>query len=327
MNFMREGGRIDTQKPFKKVGTHHGRFHADEVMATAILREIFDVEVVRTRNPEMLNELEIVYDVGGGEFDHHQVDKTYRHDGTPYAACGLIWNRYGKDVIISRENSLSEDDVEWVFRYVDTALIKGIDAVDNGIKTSEVLIPTMNISSIISGFNPPWDSEMSEDIAFDNAVNFASTILDNALKQKFSTVKARENIVAAYEKRPMPEVLVLEMFYPWVRMLQEVDEKKQVLFVVYPSREGYILHTVREDNKTFRNRKNLPKVWAGKRDEELDAIVGIDDAVFCHTGRFIAGAGSFESIMKMAKAAVAEPPDKFTHRFFAVLRNIISRKH
>lgn len=45
---------MDINKEFKKVGTHSGRFHADEVMATAILKQVFEIELTRTRDPEIL---------------------------------------------------------------------------------------------------------------------------------------------------------------------------------------------------------------------------------------------------------------------------------
>ena len=50
--------------------------------------------------------------------------------------------------------------------------------------------------------------------------------------------------------------------------------------------------------------KDLPEEWAGKSDDELAKVTGVDDAIFCHPGRFIAGAGSFAGIMKMAQMAI-----------------------
>ncbi|MCX8128830.1 MAG: MYG1 family protein [Clostridia bacterium] len=303
----REGVIIDTKKQFRKVGTHNGRFHADEVMATAILKELFDVEVVRTRDTEILSKLDLVYDVGDGEFDHHQVEKEYRENGTPYAACGLIWRKFGKEVIVSREPQLQEKEVDEIFSDIDAVLIESIDAADNGIRTTETIIPTMNITSIIAGFNPPWDDGISEEKAFSKAVEFASATLGNTINQRISNIKAREYVVYAYNNRVRPELLILEAAYPWANTLSRIDREKEVLFVIYPREEQYLLQTVRDNGSSFRDRKRLPKAWAGKREEELGKIVGIDDAVFCHPSRFIAGAGSFESIMKMAEIAIAEP--------------------
>ncbi len=317
---------MEMQKPFKKVGTHHGKFHADEVMATAILKEIYEVEVVRTRDPKVLEKLDIVYDVGGGEFDHHDTKKIYRESGTPYAACGLIWHRFGREVIRSWDSELSHDEVESTFSYVDRVLMEGIDAVDNGLKTSEPIINTMSFSGIISGFNPPWDSEMPEDEAFHEAVDFAASVLQNTLEQKMSVMRAREQVVEAYKNRTQPEILVLDTYCPWGQVLQEIDRKEEVLYAVYPSREGYSLQTVRKKGGGLEARRDLPKTWAGKRGKSLGEIVGVDDAIFCHPGRFIAGAKSFDSIMKMAQIAVAERPESLPTKIIWFLKKLTRRR-
>lgn len=313
---------IDTVKPYKKVGTHSGKFHADEVMATAILSELFEIEVIRTRDEKKLAELDIVYDVGGGEFDHHDVEKRTRENGTPYASCGLIWGKFGRDVIKTWDDSLDEKEVESVFRHVDSILIEGIDAVDNGLKTNEPIINTMSLSSIISGFNPPWDSERNHNEAFNHAVDFAISVLHNVLEQRMSVMRAKEQVVEAFEKRPNPHLLVMDIFCPWGYVLKQIDKKKEVLFVIYPGREGYSISTVRKQSGSMEARKDLPKEWAGKRDEELSQLVGVPDAIFCHPGRFIAAARSLESIMKMADIALSEPPDRIIKKIVWYIRNV-----
>lgn len=293
-------------------------------MATAILKEIFQIELKRTRDNNILNELDIVYDVGGGEFDHHGPDKVYRDDGIPFASCGLIWNNFGKDVITSKAPSLEEALIDSIFRYIDRVLMEGIDALDNGIRIKEEVIPMMSISSIISGFNPPWDSEKNEDTAFNEAVEVASNVLSNTIDRRFSVLKARENVVMAYETRTIPQILVLDTFCPWGEVLREIDEKEQVLFVVYPRKDGYAVQTVRGRNGE--DRKQFPESWAGKRDEELAAVTGVTDAVFCHTGRFMAVARSFEGIMKMTELAIKEPEKITEGKFFRFIKRLFHHK-
>jgi len=296
-------------------------------MATAILKEIFDIELIRTRDMERLKELDIVYDVGDGEFDHHQVEKEFRESGTPYAASGLIWRKFGRDVVRRSAPDFSEDEVYNVFRYIDRNLIEAIDASDNGIRAAMSLIPTPNISTIISNFNPPWDANAeNEDEYFHQAVRLADIILGNAIAQQISTVKAKGHIVAAFEKRPRPELLILERSYPWPRLLNSIDREKEVLFVVFPREDEYLLQTVRGSGGCLGNRKSLPEAWAGKRDDELNEILGIEDAIFCHSGRFIAGAKSFESIMKMAEIAIETHEPKPPKRFGHVLRRFITKQ-
>lgn len=233
------------EKPFKKAGTHSGKFHADEVMATAILMELFELEVIRSRDPDVLKGLDLIYDIGEGEFDHHQPDKRYRDNGTPYAACGLIWERFGRDIIKNYDSTLSEENIEYMFHEIDSVLIEGIDAADNGMRTCRTIIPTLNISAIISKFNPTWDSDTDENEAFSQAVEFASVVFKNLLRHKFSVVYAEEHVRKAYENRIVPELLVLGRPYPWNEILPQLDENREIVFVISPDHGQYIMQTVR----------------------------------------------------------------------------------
>ena len=64
------------------------------------------------------------------------------------------------------------------------------------------------------------------------------------------------------------------------------------------------IEAVRSDVHSFKNRKDLPALWAGKRDGELAEASGVADAIFCHTKLFVAVAGSREGALKLAKLAV-----------------------
>jgi len=286
------------------------------------------MEVVRTRDMDILSGLDIVYDVGDGEFDHHNIEKQRRENGTPYAACGLIWRRFGMEVIHSVCPELSPEDSVAVFQHIDLGLIQGIDALDNGVRAVINIIPTMNISAIISGFNPTWDADIKEnDQYFNEAVKLAYSVLDNVLKEQAAVMKAKAKIVEAYDKRMRQEVLLLDRPYPWASILNEVDTRKEVLFVIFPRDEEFLIQTVRGSGGFFGNRKSLPEAWAGKREHELNEVIGIQDAVFCHPARFIAGARSFDSILKMADIAVREPVEAVRRGFLHNLRRLTLRKH
>ncbi|NBI06499.1 MYG1 family protein [Senegalia massiliensis] len=310
------------QKEFKKVGTHNGRFHADDVMATAILKQIFDIELIRTRDNDILKDLDIVYDVGRGEFDHHGIEKKYRENGIPYAACGLIWRQFGKEIIKFKEDSLSEEEVNDIFHYIDRVVIEGIDALDNGIRIQQD-IPLMHISKIISGFNPPWYLDDSIDNAFMEAVKLAKVVFENTFNSRISVIKSTENIITAFENRTNPKILILQQFSPWGEILKKIDERGEVLFVIYPKDHNYAIQTVRGKDGT--DKKKLPKSWAGKENDELAEITGVEDAVFCHSGRFIAVAKSKEGILKMADLAINAPEEKRSKSIFDFIRDIFKK--
>ena len=101
-----------------------------------------------------------------------------------------------------------------------------------------------------------------------------------------------------------PRVIVLEQYTPWKRTVHALST--EALYMIYPSGSGpWRIQTVPVEPGSFDDRKPLPAPWAGLSDQALQEVTGIDDAMFCHNGLFIAGAGSFESIMKMAELALA----------------------
>lgn len=294
-----------TQKIFKKLGTHDGKFHADEVFATAILKELFEIEVIRTRDEKILKELDIVYDVGDGEFDHHGINKVYRESGTPYASCGLIWKRFGSEVLKLKNPKLNKNEVDAILKHIDRSLFEGIDALDNGVWIDRTEIPLTHISIIIEKFNPRWNSDKDENEAFNESIELATVILRNTIEHRFSVLEAKNYVHKAYMNRIDPEIIVLDTYCPYKDALREIDEKEEILFVVYPRKDSYAIQTVLDENRE--DKKKLPEPWAGLRDEDLAKVTGVPDAVFCHTGRFIAVATSYEGIMKLSKIALKEP--------------------
>jgi uncharacterized UPF0160 family protein len=288
----------------KKVVTHHGTFHADEIIAIAVLEELFgEVDIVRTRDEKLFEGADFVVDVGGGEFDHHTNDKEYRDNDIPYASAGLIWREFGEDLI--RMHGVNEDnEVRTIFNVIDNSFMQGLDAIDNGVRFQQD-IPVPDLSMIIKSFNPNWNSNDSEEKCFKDALALAKTVFRNVFHGQLAVYDAKKAIREAYNNREQKELLILERSAPWQQALMEIDKKQEVLFVVFPdNHEGYRIQAVRKKLHSFDARKDLPRKWAGLEGQKLNEIIGIDDAIFCHPARFIAGAKSWESIQKMAQIAI-----------------------
>ena len=62
----------------------------------------------------------------------------------------------------------------------------------------------------------------------------------------------------------------------------------------------------RVDSKTANLYEPLRKEWAGISDVALQDETGIDDAMFCHSGLFIASAETFRGTIKMAFIALQQ---------------------
>ena len=282
------------------VVTHNGTFHADDVFSIAALKHVFpSFNLIRTRDSDVIAKADVVVDVGGvhdaptDRFDHHQRGGAgARENGIPYSSFGLIWKKYGVQIC---------DGDEDVAKAVDSGLVSAIDAIDCGYV--EGVAEGISLSQTISAFNPSWEEDDDIDQCFDEAVSFAFRLLDRFIASAAGGVRANEIVAKAIDSAEDPRVIVLEKFTPWKRTVHAMSE--EALYMVYPSQTGqWRIQCVPVEPGSFENRKSLPAPWGGLSDSELQSVTGIDDAMFCHNGLFIAGAKSFESVMKMASHAL-----------------------
>ena len=282
------------------VVTHNGNFHADDVFSIAALKSILPAfKLIRTRDSELIAKADIVVDVGGeydaesGRFDHHQRGGAgKRENGIPYSSFGLIWQKYGVEICQGNQD---------VAKAVDSGLVSKIDAIDCG--HVEGIYDGISLSQTIGMFNPTWQEDGDFDTCFDQAVDFALTLLKRFIASANGGVSAKAIVAKAIDKAEDPRVVVLEKYTPWKRTVHSLSE--EALYVVYPSQTGqWRIQTVPVELGSFEDRKPLPKQWAGLENEKLQEVTDIDDAMFCHNGCFIAGAETFESTMKMASIAL-----------------------
>jgi len=284
----------------KTIATHNGNFHADDVFSIATLKMIYpEIKLVRTRDLSVIADADIVVDVGGEydpeteRYDHHQRGGAGQRDnGIPYSSFGLIWKQYG--LTICEGNQELADSI-------DGGLVSNIDAIDcghvEGVQTG------ISLSQTISMFNPTWQEETHFDSAFDEAVEFAGVLLTRFIAAANGGICARAIVAKAIEDAEDPRVIVLDKYTPWKRTVHALS--KTALYMVYPSQTGqWRIQTVPVEPGSFEDRQSLPSAWAGLSDAALQEVTGIEDAMFCHNGLFIAGAESFDSVMKMAAMAL-----------------------
>jgi uncharacterized UPF0160 family protein len=284
----------------KTIVTHNGNFHADDVFSVAALKGIFSsVTLIRTRDLEIIAKADIVIDVGGeydsttDRFDHHQRGGAgARENGIPYSSFGLMWQKYGLDVCKGNQN---------VANALDAGLVSTIDAIDCGYVKG--VSEGISLSQTISMFNPTWQEDSHFDVCFDEAVEFASHVLTRFIATANGGISAKTIVASAIENTQDPRVIVLEKYTPWKKTVHALSE--EALYMVYPSQTGqWRIQAVPVEPGSFEDKRPLPKEWAGLSDKALQEVTGIDDAMFCHNGLFIAGTESFESTMKMAAIAL-----------------------
>ena len=252
--------------------THSGKFHADEVMATVILEKIMHVNLLRVSEvPKTIKSDIIVFDIGGGKFDHHQKNKNgYRKNGLPYASAGLIWKEFGISIIKKMSPNDQKLNYQAIFQNIDQKLIQGIDAIDNGVPIS-INFSCMHISKIISDFNPSWEETTTIEAQFKKAFNMCQEIFDNCIKRAISKEKSRI-IIEDFIEKSSNNILILDYFLPWNdHLLDSKNPKAQnILYCIFPSdREGYIVQSICASNNSLDVRKRFPKDWWGLNRKDL----------------------------------------------------------
>ena len=192
--------------------THAGKFHADDVFATALL-QILRPDIKITRGFVVPDDFDgIVYDIGFGMFDHHQEPRETRPNGIPYAAFGLLWRVLGPGLVGERQA-----------RLIDENFIQPLDLNDN---TGE----QNSLCDAIGFFNPVWDSKEDQDACFFKAVAVAKQILENQIESANAVNRADEKVQQAY-KNSRDGIVVLPCYLPWKNGLYKTD----ALFVIYPA--------------------------------------------------------------------------------------------
>ncbi len=269
----------------KKGFTHGGFFHADDVFATALLKILNPgIKIMRGFSVPM-DYKGIVYDIGGGCFDHHQKDRRIRENGVPYAAFGLLWERFG-------EWLLCREDAE---RF-DEEFVQQIDQSDN---TGE---PNM-LSVTIADRNLTWqeDPSLAEE-AFGKAVEYARGILEYRFRQIRADRCAYE-IICEKARECEDGILYLEQAIPWKEALRGRD----ILYVIYPSlRGGYNVQAVPSDEDPGKPKIPFPESWRGADPRELQRITGIRDLTFCHMAGFLCAARTREGAYEAAKLSLIQ---------------------
>lgn len=263
--------------------THGGKFHSDDVFATAFLH-ILNPRFKVQRGFEVPEDFEgIVYDIGRGEFDHHQAEKEYRENGCPYAAFGLIWRAYGAAFAGEEEAAL-----------FDEKFIQPLDESDNtGCDNM--------LATIISEFNPSWDSNESSDSCFEKAVKMAEVILKNHFRSVEGIIRGRQIVNCAMSACD-GRILFLDPYVPWKK--EVVGSSYQ--FVVYPSnRGGYSVQGVPKSETDNDLVCDFPREWWGADAGKLQEMSGIATLRFCHPNGFLAAAESREDAFAVAEYALA----------------------
>jgi uncharacterized UPF0160 family protein len=286
------------------VVTHDGKFHPDDVFAIATLQLNYGVnclQVIRSRDATVIETADIVVDVGGVydtnalRFDHHQNGAPVRENGIPYAAFGLVWQHYGIDVTHS----------ESVAEYIEERVAQPIDAGDNGITLYDINdygVAPFELFQVISSYRPQARDEAVVQKNFMQAVAFARELLQRLINYQCDREALFTQAATLYQNHPPRDgVLVLDEWVP-TEAFSDYDDVRVLVRPDGPDLNGnWIAKVIPYAETSFANKALFPEAWAGLHDDELQNTTGINDAIFCHRGRFIFVAGSKASALNAAR--------------------------
>ncbi|XP_048731571.2 MYG1 exonuclease-like [Ostrea edulis] len=329
-----------TKKPrtgTMKIGTHNGHFHCDEILACFMLRQLpkyADAEIVRTRDPAVIDTCDIVVDVGGvydpakNRFDHHQ--RTFNESMSTVnsskkwtiklSSAGLVYCHFGAEIVASiLELPVEDPVVDIVYDKVYENFVEEIDAIDNGINQYDGVARyqiSTNLSSRVSHFNPLWNEPNADEMAgFLKAMKMVGDeFMDKVLYYKKSWLPARELVEEAVKGRmevdPSGEIAVFKSGgCPWKDHLfnleAELNINPPIKYVLYTDNNNkWRVQCVPEAVGSFSNRLSLPEDWRGLRDDVLTEKSGIAGCIFIHAGGFIGGNHTYEGALEMAKQSL-----------------------
>ena len=272
--------------------THAGIFHADELFCTALFRILNpEFKVTRGFKPKE-SAADIVYDIGGGEFDHHG-EPEFRDDGTgiPYASFGKIWRKYG--CFLLSEAGQKRFDRQFVER---------LDAHDNGGARNQ-------LSEVISSLNPNWDDPTeTSDTQFQIALNFVQGILERQITSAQAFEKAEG--IANEVKVQDTVVGIINHFAPIIGYLAGNQSNKK--FLVYPAiRGGWNAQVIPIAPGSRDPKCPFPKEWWGRPEDCLP-----DDITFCHNTGFMIASSTKEGAIHACAVALEKEAERIWNTRF-----------
>lgn len=317
----------------KYIGTHHGTFHCDEALAVSLLKLLpafAKHDILRTRNTDLLQQCEVVVDVGGEydpermRYDHHQkgFGTTFPNYKTKLSSAGLVYLHHGKSILkhIS-PRKLDESVLSMLHKKVYEGFVEHIDGIDNGVEISNgelnYKVPT-TLSSRVSYLNPRWNEENSDEITnerFKKAMELTlSEFIDHVLHLTESWLPARDIVESTINQRTAVHdsgaILKFEQYCPWKSHLYDIEKERGmgpvIKFVLYEDSNGSMwrVQAVNSAEGKFELRLGLPQAWRGLRDDALSQVSGIPGCTFCHAGGFIGGNKTFDGALQMAIQAL-----------------------
>lgn len=232
---------IKLTKQYNKANfvTHSGTFHVDDVISTIFLSKIFN-EINLIRVPSMENRSannKLVFDIGLGEFDHHQKNRNgKRENGIYYSSIGLLWKKYGKEYL----KKIKAKNIEKVYEYMDEELIQYIDATDN---MQMEYLKNKTSPDFVKLCNPEWNENITEEEGFVRALKLADEFWNIYIKHALAEIEAIEMIIKKTNQTD-DNYAIFDKELPYRKAI-DLLENKNIKYLIFKSkRECYDIRII-----------------------------------------------------------------------------------
>lgn len=301
----------------KKLITHNGSFHADDLFAAGVLTLVMQnentpFEIIRTRDLESIKNADYCFDVGGeynpdtNRYDHHQKGGAgVRPNGIPYASFGLVWKHFGPKLCSGNMDA---------WKIIDEEIASPIDANDNGVDIGELKFHDVKPypgSRVFSIFEPTWKEDANDtDHVFLEQVKKVAELLKREIKVALDDAEGKDMIKSAYEKMEDKRIIFLDASFPRYLYQSVLSSFPEPIYLVYPSGHGinWKVEAISQSPGLMESRKPFPESWRGfiRSEENLTAsIEGIEGIFFVHNSGFLANLDTKEHAIEFAKKALA----------------------
>jgi uncharacterized UPF0160 family protein len=248
-----------------------------------------------------LKEADIVFDVGGGKYDHHGEAELYPN-GIKMAAVGKIFRDFSPYILKCYDVEPNDDIYSEVIELITRDVLYGVEAQDNGQESDYAHLFTW-----VNAMNPIDLADT--DIQFNVSVSIATTILDNVIRKIVYKVKSSAEV---FEALASPDAHVAERsvyigeYKPWsetaISYNRDMPDAYKVVCVLWKSgEEDYKVQCVPLGPKSFDTYVLAPTGWRGLRNEEFAKASGLESAVFCHPTGFICGFKTYDDAVAAAR--------------------------
>ncbi|ADM11935.1 uncharacterized protein Eint_071760 [Encephalitozoon intestinalis ATCC 50506] len=297
--------------------THDGKFHLDEVMATAVLLKIYpDSEIIRTRNMSVMRSGDIVYDVGGtfnpetNRYDHHQesFNETFSSKyKIKLSSSGLIYKYYGEKLLEKYGVTKTDEHFQRLLEEIYATYFLSADAIDNGYEIFGEIVPR-SLSHIVESFNVlnfSGGSNNEQDRRFLEAVRFVSMDLDNFMHTIINGWMPNYKYLSELISKVDGDILCVDR-YCFIDVIPEIERKykKDINFVLKKGESSVSILAVPKKRKHFESKIPLKKEWRGLSGGKLDAISGIEGCNFVHLSGFVGSNKTIEGAIEMCKESI-----------------------